>query len=187
MKHTLHINQMKDEAERQNAQAKLGQVIDLCEFAGCRRSYVLRYLGEPWDKGNCGGCDNCLGSQWLFEEKHLSPKQWTTFSTRQTAYGMGRDCALLLGMKDALAGSGTLNWSETIPVREWEGVKVNLSTYFPRVTELILVGKELTGIVPTKDCRADQSEIALSQQKQIEWRDPDSAGRANQFEMAIPF
>jgi ATP-dependent DNA helicase RecQ len=27
----------------------------------CRRAFVLRYFGDPAAKGECGGCDNCLG------------------------------------------------------------------------------------------------------------------------------
>ena len=28
---------------------------------GCRRSFVLRYFGDPAARPSCGGCDNCLG------------------------------------------------------------------------------------------------------------------------------
>jgi ATP-dependent DNA helicase RecQ len=28
----------------------------------CRRAFVLRYFGDPAARGNCSGCDNCLGT-----------------------------------------------------------------------------------------------------------------------------
>ena len=54
------------------------------------------------------------------------------------------DCATLLGIKDTLAGTASLNWSTRLPVSLWEGIIISNS----RVTELYLYGDQLTGRIP---------------------------------------
>ena len=54
------IGQIEDEVERDNAGEKLAQVIEFSQLQACRREYLLRYFGEEWPGGNCGGCDFCL-------------------------------------------------------------------------------------------------------------------------------
>ena len=56
------LDGIEDEVERENAFEKLGQMIEFCELQACRRRYLLRYFGEEWSGGNCGGCDFCLAS-----------------------------------------------------------------------------------------------------------------------------
>ena len=149
LKHILHINQIKDGTERRNAQEKLGQVIEFCELQGCRRRYVLRYLGEQWDRETCGGCDNCMQTRWRREVAQLLLRQQTSLPKRQITRGMVGDCATLLGIRDSLAGNGSLNWSAQVPLPEWEGVSVDTSTHPPTVTDLELEGVGLTGVMPT--------------------------------------
>jgi superfamily II DNA helicase RecQ len=48
----------KSDGEKEVAKNKLNEVIAYCEDAGCRRSYLLRYLGFSVE-GPCGVCDNC--------------------------------------------------------------------------------------------------------------------------------
>jgi superfamily II DNA helicase RecQ len=48
----------KSDGEKEVANNKLNEVIAYCEDAGCRRSYLLRYLGFSVE-GPCGVCDNC--------------------------------------------------------------------------------------------------------------------------------
>ena len=54
------IGEIEDDDARENAYGKLDQVIEFCELRACRRRYLLRYFGEEWSGGNCGGCDFCL-------------------------------------------------------------------------------------------------------------------------------
>ncbi len=56
------IGEIEDDDARENAYGKLDQVIEFCEMQACRRRYLLRYFGEEWSGGNCGGCDFCLAS-----------------------------------------------------------------------------------------------------------------------------
>ena len=56
------------------------------------------------------------------------------------------DCEALLALKDALAGTATLDWSLDTPIASWDGVTVGGTPR--RVTELDLESRNLTGVVP---------------------------------------
>ena len=60
--------------------------------------------------------------------------------------GLEADCDALLSARDALAGTGTLNWSADFPIEGWDGVTLGDSPL--RVTELRLPDKGLTGEIP---------------------------------------
>ncbi|MDE0312400.1 MAG: DNA helicase RecQ [Caldilineaceae bacterium] len=61
------INEIEDEVIRRDAYKKLGQVIEYCQLQACRRRYLLRYFGEEWPEGNCGGCDLCRPAKEEFD------------------------------------------------------------------------------------------------------------------------
>ena len=61
--------------------------------------------------------------------------------------GLMRDCETLLAVKDTLRGTGTLNWSVDVPMADWDGVRTRDTG---RVTNIVLVDKGLTGIVPAE-------------------------------------
>ncbi|HZF67987.1 MAG TPA: ATP-dependent DNA helicase RecQ [Gemmatirosa sp.] len=47
---------------RRRAEAgKLDAMQRYAYHSGCRRQYVLRYFGDPAARGDCDGCDNCMG------------------------------------------------------------------------------------------------------------------------------
>ena len=56
------------------------------------------------------------------------------------------DCDALLAMRDALAGTATLNWAAGTPISSWEGVTVAGTPQ--RVTKLSLANSSLTGELP---------------------------------------
>ena len=62
--------------------------------------------------------------------------------------GLVVDCAVLLEIREELAGDATLNWSERTSIREWKGVGIYRAAEPPRVTELKLVDRGLTGEIP---------------------------------------
>ena len=70
--------------------------------------------------------------------------------------GLMRDCITLLGLKDALRGAATLNWSVDTPISDWDGVRV-LGTP-ARVTSLNLTSKNLTGTISPDLGRLDGLE-----------------------------
>ena len=55
------INQMTDDRERTLASEKLSQMIGFGQVYRCRRSQLLAYFGERYERDNCGACDVCLG------------------------------------------------------------------------------------------------------------------------------
>ena len=60
------------------------------------------------------------------------------------------DCTTLLGLKDELRGSVSLNWSVDVAMDTWDGVTVRSVGGTPsRVTILDLTNKQLTGTLPT--------------------------------------
>ena len=62
--------------------------------------------------------------------------------------GLLADCALLLAVRDVLAGDAPLNWSEAVPVDDWLGVVVDRSR--GRVTALDLTQMGLNGRIPAE-------------------------------------
>ena len=61
-------------------------------------------------------------------------------------YWLVRDCEVLLGVRDTLRGSGSLNWSAGTAIESWDGVSVGWTP--ERVTVLRLTRKGLTGRIP---------------------------------------
>ena len=64
----------------------------------------------------------------------------------ETEPGLVRDCLTLLELKDQLAGTAELNWSDQISIWEWEGI--HLSANGTRVGELDLGFSGINGIIP---------------------------------------
>lgn len=56
-----------------------------------------------------------------------------------------RDIQALLAARDTLSGDGTLNWSEAIPVADWDGITIGGTPR--RVTQLILYQNQLSGTI----------------------------------------
>ena len=65
------------------------------------------------------------------------------------------DCTTLLGLKDTLRGTVSLNWATTLAMTAWDGIKTDdrgeISGDPPRVTKLRPAGNEktLTGTIPS--------------------------------------
>ena len=72
--HEYFIKQIEDEVEGRNAREKLARVIEFCQLQACRRGFLLRYFGEEWPKGNCGGCDFCLAPREEFDATVIAQK-----------------------------------------------------------------------------------------------------------------
>ena len=60
--------------------------------------------------------------------------------------GLASDCEALLEARDALAGSGSLNWSESAPIAKWDGITLRGTP--ERVGWLDLRAKGLDGSIP---------------------------------------
>ena len=76
-------------------------------------------------------------------------KRCSAGSTAVSAYsgaGIVADCTTLLGLKDELRGTTSLNWSPDTPMANWHGITVSGN----RVTELDSKGKEFRGSIPSE-------------------------------------
>jgi ATP-dependent DNA helicase RecQ len=78
----------------------------------CRRNFVLRYFGDPAARGECGGCDNCLGTHKKNGRGSSAPKPAKRDRSKSTRRGQGsaeaageqpalepRDAALFTALK----------------------------------------------------------------------------------------
>lgn len=83
------VNQIEDPLERERSAAKLAQVVEFCEWQGCRRAYLLRYFGEAWEEENCGGCDICLSPRELFDATEISQKILSAIIRTGGRFGAG--------------------------------------------------------------------------------------------------
>ena len=72
----------------------------------------------------------------------------TAVANPATDTALVEDCAALLAMRDALAGTATLNWAAGTPMSSWEGVTVAGTPQ--RVTKLNLASSSLTGELPRR-------------------------------------
>jgi ATP-dependent DNA helicase RecQ len=54
------IAQMADPERQRLARRQYDRVMEYCTATACRRSVLLGYFGEDYDRPSCGACDNCL-------------------------------------------------------------------------------------------------------------------------------
>ena len=88
------------------------------------------------------------------------------------------DCATLLGIKDTLAGTASLNWSTRLPVSLWEGIIISNS----RVTELHLYGDQLTGRIPPELGNLSQLTILDLHSNELTGNIPATLGNLSQLQ-----
>ena len=86
----------------------------------------------------------------------------------------GADCAVLLAMRDILAGEVALNWSNAVPVDRWRGVSVDGPE--GRITGLNLAGLGLNGRIPTDLGRLDRLVSLLLQRNRLTGHIPPELG-----------
>ncbi len=68
--------------------------------------------------------------------------------------GLVRDCEVLLGIRDRLAGRAQLNWGSGLPILEWEGIELGGDPL--RVKKLEFENRGLTGIIPPEIGKLDE-------------------------------
>ena len=90
--------------------------------------------------------DQALPAEWdaVFDQIAATARRMPPPSCAEAA--LAPDCAILLAVRDVLAGDGTLNWSPDVSVEEWDGVTVPWSSR--RVERLELGRYGLTGTIP---------------------------------------
>ena len=127
------IKQIEDEVERHNASEKLTQVIEFCQLQACRRRFVLRYFGEEWQKGNCGGCDFCLAPREEFDATVIAQKILSAVIRTGERFGIVHICDVLQGSRksrvkelghDALSVYGIVDDFSADEIKEIAGLLI---------------------------------------------------------------
>ena len=88
-----------DETERRNAREKLARVNEFCQLQACRRRFLLRYFGEEWSKGNCGGCDFCLTPREEFDATEIAQKILSAVVRTGERFGIAHVTDVLRGSR----------------------------------------------------------------------------------------
>lgn len=89
----------EDETERRNAREKLARVNEFCQLQACRRRFLLRYFGEEWPKGNCGGCDFCLTPREEFDATEIAQKILSAVVRTGERFGIAHVTDVLRGSR----------------------------------------------------------------------------------------
>ena len=127
------IEQTEDEAERRNAREKLARVIEFCELQACRRRFLLRYFGEEWPEGNCGGCDFCLTPREAFDATVIAQKILSAVIDTRERFGITHVADVLRGSRkkkvksfrhDALSVYGSVDDYSMDEIKEIAGLLV---------------------------------------------------------------
>jgi len=118
VKQTVFIDEKPDPKEQKIARAQLQQMVHYAECSGCRRTELLAYFGEAFQRANCRACDNCLSPRQTFDGTLAAQKFLScVFRVREsTRFGVG-----LHHIVEVLTGA------DTEKIRRWHHEQ--LSTY----------------------------------------------------------
>ena len=104
----------------------------------------------------------------------------STLGTNPVLTGLVDDCTTLLeDIKDNLRGAATLNWEETAAMDTWEGIwddGITVSGTLPRVTNLLLSGRSLSGEIPAALGTLTQLELLDLRTNQLSGEIPATWG-----------
>lgn len=99
-KQDYFIRHIQDEAEKQQAQANLDQVMYYGQLSSCRREFLLRYFNEEYGEGNCGNCDRCVSFTPLTAATSAKKSRASTKSTSRTRGDAAYDTDLFAVLRD---------------------------------------------------------------------------------------
>ena len=132
-KQEYFIERKEDEVERRNAREKLDRVVAFCQLQACRRRFLLRYFGEAWPEGNCGGCDFCLTPREAFDATEIARRILAAVVETRERFGIAHVADVLRGSRkkkvkelgrDALGAYGIVEDYSADEIKEIAGVLV---------------------------------------------------------------
>ena len=94
---TGFIEQIEDETERARAWQKLRQMVAYSELQTCRRTFLLDYFGELYDRESCGGCDVCLSEREEFDATEIAQKVLSAIIRTGERFGAAHVIQVLRG------------------------------------------------------------------------------------------
>ena len=101
VKQTFFIDKIEDDAERENAERKLGSMVEYAESTVCRRRRILSYFGEQRDEDNCAGCDACLDAGEEFDATEIAQKILSAVIRTGERFGVNHVVDVLRGANKA--------------------------------------------------------------------------------------
>ena len=87
----------KSVADQEIARVLLRETADYAETTLCRRSFLLNYFGERYERENCGCCDNCLVPKNKVEAKELLLNLLEVVSALKEKFSADYVTTILLG------------------------------------------------------------------------------------------
>ena len=84
-------------ADQEIARVLLRETADYAETTLCRRSFLLNYFGEHYEKENCESCDNCLVPKNKVEAKELLVNLLEVVSTLKEKFNADYIITILKG------------------------------------------------------------------------------------------
>ena len=116
-------------------------------FAGKRIANASGITQYYRDIGAYGDITPGDGETTTFTPAQPPPRCGSAVANHAANPGLVQDCMALLAAKDELRGTRSLNWSESLAIADWDGVK---TTGTPaRVTQVRLVARRFTGTIPS--------------------------------------
>ena len=125
-KNRYFIDQKENESERRIATLHLQAMVQLAETHVCRRTLLLDYFGETYDKDHCGKCDNCLESKELQDVTKAAQKFLSCVKRTEERFGAGHVIDVLRGSENRrLLGLGhqhlsTYGIGKEFSKQEWQ-------------------------------------------------------------------
>ena len=97
--------------------------------------------------------------------------------------GLVSDCNALLAAESRLAGRVSLNWSASVPIEDWEGIRVGGST--KRVVHLVLNQKGLSGRIPAELGMLSELTLLQLTDNELQGTIPPELGGLGKLELLV--
>ena len=177
----------EDEAKRRNEREKLARVNEFCQLQACRRRFLLRYFGEEWPKGNCGGCDFCLTPREEFDATEIAQKILSAVVRTGERFGIAHVTDVLRGSRkkrvrdlkhDALSVYGIVDDYSTDEIKEIAGQLVEEGLLYRDKGEYPTLSVTRVG----KDFLKRREALTLTRSKRDQGKAPAAGRSARDFE-----
>ena len=177
----------EDETERRNGREKLARVNEFCQLQACRRRFLLRYFGEAWPKGNCGGCDFCLTPREEFDATEIAQKILSAVVRTGERFGIAHVTDVLRGSRkkrvkelkhDALSVHGIVDDYSAGEIKEIAGQLVEEGLLYRDKGEYPTLSVTRAG----KDFLKRRQALTLARPKREQGKVPAAGRSARDFE-----
>ena len=135
---SFHNGHNKDRSNLNKNMHNMHRMVDYCEnSAECRRTLMLEYFGERFERKECGGtCDNCARGLYQMEEKDVSSDVCKLLLLCAKMY-----MPTMSQLLDVWLGSG----KKSVKEKKWEQMEgFGGGSHFPRAEAMRLIFRLLS-------------------------------------------